>query len=94
MRKSRFREEQIIAILNESEAEELCRRHGITRACFYRWKGKFGGMEVSEARRVAGAGRGEPATEAHRGRAGGGHPSIEGGGHKKCMVRRVTASRK
>jgi putative transposase len=56
VRKSRFKEEQIIAILKESEAGvetgELCRRHGITRASFYRWKSKYGGMEVSEARRL------------------------------------------
>jgi putative transposase len=56
VRKSRFSEEQIIAILKKSEAgvgpEELCRRRGMTRACFYQWKGKFGGMEVSEARRL------------------------------------------
>ena len=55
MRKSRF-SDQIIAILKESEAGmetgELCRRHGIAKACFYRWKSKYDGLELSEARRL------------------------------------------
>ena len=56
MKGKRFTEEQIIGVLKESEAgadtKEVCRRHGITVTTFYRWKAKFGGMEVSDARRL------------------------------------------
>ncbi len=56
MRKSRFAEEQIIAILAEQErgmtTAEVCRRHGVSSATFYKWKAKFGGMGVSDARRL------------------------------------------
>lgn len=56
MRKSRFSEEQIIAILAEQErgetTAEVCRRHGISSPTFYKWKAKFGGMDVSDARKL------------------------------------------
>jgi putative transposase len=56
MKRSRFSEEQIIAILKEQEAgmatADVCRRHGSSSATFYKWKSKYGGLEVSEARRL------------------------------------------
>ena len=56
MKGSRFSEEQIIGVLREHEAgaktEEVCRRHGILSATFYKWKAKYGGLKVSEARRL------------------------------------------
>jgi putative transposase len=56
MRRKRFSEEQIIGILKEAGAgmpvQELIRKHGVTEQTYYRWKRKFGGMEVSEAKRL------------------------------------------
>jgi putative transposase len=56
MKRSRLTEEQIIGILREQEAgvatAEVCRRHGGSSATFYKWKAKFGGLDVSEARRL------------------------------------------
>ena len=56
MKRNRFTDEQIIGILKEHEAgmpvSELCRKHGVSDASIYNWKAKFGGMEVSEAKRL------------------------------------------
>ena len=56
MKRSRFSDEQIIGIMKEHQAglgaKELCRKHGIIDATFYNWRSKYGGMEVSDARRL------------------------------------------
>ena len=56
MKASRFTEEQIIGILGEQEAgaktADVCRKHGISSATFYKWKAKYGGLDVSDARRL------------------------------------------
>jgi putative transposase len=56
MRKSRFSEEQIVAIIREyaagAKVSELCRKHGMSDATFYKWKAKYGGLQVSDVRRL------------------------------------------
>ena len=56
MRRSKYSEEQVIGILREHDAglstAEICRKYGVSNATFYKWRGKYGGMEVSDARKL------------------------------------------
>ena len=58
MKRTRFTEEQIIKVLKQAESgiptKELCRQHGISQGSFYKWKAKFGGMDVSDAKKLRG----------------------------------------
>ena len=74
MKRSRFTEEQIIGVLKEGESgitvAEICRKRGICEQTYYRWKAKYGGLEVSEARRLRWLEEENRRAEADGGRAG------------------------
>ncbi|ADV14826.1 Transposase [Mesorhizobium australicum WSM2073] len=93
MKRSRFSEEQIIGILKEHEAgvsvADLCRKHGVSDASIYNWKARFGGMDVSEARRLNALE--DDNTRLKRLLADAMLDNVEGSCGKECMVRPVRA---
>ena len=89
MKRSRFSEEQIIGILKEHQAghgaKDLCRKHGISDATFYKWRSKYGGMEVSDARRLKALESRERQAEEDAGRADDGCGHAERDARKKLL---------
>ena len=92
MQKSRFREEQIIGILQEVDAgatiREVSRRHGIAETTYYRWRTKYGGMDVERGETLEAGRRGEPTAEADRGR-----PGIESSDSEGLVGKRIVTAR-
>ncbi len=90
MKRKRYTEEQIISILKEHEAgasvPELSRRHGVAENTIYRWKSKFGGMEISEAKRLRELEAGEREAEAAAGRGGARQGRTQGAGRGKMVT--------
>ena len=90
MKRKRFSEEQIIAILREHEAgvstADLCRKHGMSSASFYAWKAKYGGMDVSDAQKLQGPRGGERQAEAAFGRRDARQCGAERSARKKMVT--------
>ena len=90
MKRSRFSEEQIIGILREQEAgsptADVCRKHGVSSATFYKWKAKFGGLDVSDARRLKALEDENGEAEEAAGRDDAGHRDPEGHQQPKVVT--------
>ncbi len=90
MRGKQFSEEQIIGVLKEAEAgmpmPEVLRKHGIAQGTFYRWKAKYGGMEISEAKRLKGLEEENRRLKRLVADRGAGHPDAEGCRLKKMVT--------
>ncbi len=89
MRKRRYSEEQIIKILRQVEAceavKDVCREHGFSEGTYYRWKAKYGGLDISEARRLKELERDKPAAQECRGGSDAGQPGAQG----SCVAKMV-----
>ena len=86
MKRKRHTEEQIIAIVKGMKTADVCRRHGVSDATFYNWKARYGGLEVSEAKRLNGDGERERSAEQASGRCDARQRGAEGSPDKKMVT--------